>query len=225
MLTDTKLKALKPREKLYRVADMAGLCIEVRPNGSRLWRFRYRWLGRATMLGLGEYPHVTLAEARKRRDKAREQLAHDVNPSEKRRIDRATKIAEGRDTFEAVAIEWLAKMQNKWTEHHAADVRRSLLAEAFPSIGRRQVRDLTPVDVIACLRKIEGRGAIEVAHRTAQRISAVCRYAVNTGRATMNPAADLRGVLETRDVRPQPALRSMKWATSSCASTATWAMQ
>jgi integrase len=85
-------------------------------------------------------------------------------------------------------------------------VRRSLLAEAFPSIGKRPVRDLTPTDVLACLRKIEARGAIEVAHRTAQRISAVCRYAVNTGRATVNPASDLRGKLKTRDVRPQPAL-------------------
>src|SRR5690606_37759239 len=89
-------------------------------------------------------------------------------------------------------------MEGRWTAHHAADVRRSLEQEAFPAIGSRPVSEVTPSEVIDCLRKIEARGAIEVAHRTAQRIAAVFRYAVNTGRATFNPAADLRGVLKTR---------------------------
>ena len=125
--------------------------------------------GQEPMLGLGEYPLVSLADARKRRDEARGQLAHGKNPTEEKRTARAEKIAAGRDTFEAVAIEWLAKMQGRWTDHHAADVRRSLIAEAFPAIGSRPVRDLRPPEVVACLQKIEDRGAIEVAHRTAQR--------------------------------------------------------
>ena len=213
-LTDTKVKGLRPSTRLskkekpasYRVADSDGLCVEVTPAGVRLWRYRFRWHGKASMLALGEYPDISLAQARERRDAARKQLANGENPSEARRTERHAKVAAGKNTFEAVAIEWLAKQQGRWTEHHSADVRRSLLSEAFPVIGRRPVADLSTPEIIACLQKIEDRGAIEVAHRTKQRISAVCRYAVQTGRATRNPTTDLRGVLKTRPVKPQRAM-------------------
>jgi integrase len=212
-LTDTGVKALRPKiskktEKLgvYRVADSRGLCVEVRPSGARLWRYRYRWLGTSQLLALGEYPDISLAQARERRDAARKQLANGINPNEARRVERHAKVAAGKNTFEAVAIEWLAKMQGRWTDHHASDVRRSLLGEAFPAIGKRPVAELSTPEIIECLKKIEGRGAIEVAHRTQQRISAVCRFAVQTGLATYNPAADLRGVLKTRPVKPQLAM-------------------
>jgi integrase len=200
MLTDTKLRALRARDRLYRVADSGGLCIEVTPAGSRLWRYRYRFNGRASMLGLGEYPSVSLADARTARDNARRLVDAGVNPAQARRDDERERRVAADNTFKAVALEWIERMEGRWTAHHAADVRRSLEQEAFPAIGSRPVSEITPSEVIDCLRAIEKRGAIEVAHRTSQRIATVFRYAVNTERATFNPAADLRGVLKTRKV-------------------------
>ncbi|HEY0179821.1 MAG TPA: integrase arm-type DNA-binding domain-containing protein [Dokdonella sp.] len=199
-LTDTKLRALRPRDAVYRVADANGLAIEVRPTGSRLWRYRYRFAGKASMLALGEYPAVSLADARTARDEARRLLDKGINPSQARRADERERRASARNTFKTVALEWIDRMGGMWTAHHSADVWRSLEQEAFPAIGSRPVSEVTPSEVIDCLRKIEARGAIEVAHRTAQRIASVFRYAVNTNRATFNPAADLRGVLKTRKV-------------------------
>ena len=107
MLTETKIRALKPRTKLYRVADTKGLCIEVPPTGSKLWRFRYRHNGKARMLGFGEWPAVTLADARQRRDQARVLVAKGLDPSAERQRE---KRAE-RQTFEVIAREWLARRE------------------------------------------------------------------------------------------------------------------
>lgn len=152
------------------------------------------------MLSLGEYPAVSLADARAARDRARRLLDSGINPAQNRRDEARERREALGNSFSVVAAEWIERMGGRWTTHHAADVRRSLEHEAFPAIGARPVSEITPAEVIDCLRKIEKRGAIEVAHRTAQRIAAVFRYAVNTNRATFNPAADLRGVLKTRKV-------------------------
>lgn len=205
-LTDTKLRNLRCRPTLYRVADTGGLCIEVTPAGSKLWRYRYRWQGKASMLPLGDYPTVTLAAARRARDDARTLLNAGTNPAEARRAEKRARLLSAENTFAAVAREWLAKQSSKWTPHHAADVLRSLEQEAFPAFGSRPVSELEPPEVLACLKRIEARGALEIAHRTAQRITAVCRYAVQTGRAKHNPAADLRGTIATRKVKHMAAM-------------------
>lgn len=218
MLTDTKLKALKPRQAVYRVADSGGLCIEVRPTGSKLWRFRYRYMGVPKMLGLGEYPTIPLAGrsdpksgrwldgARDRRDEARRLLADGIDPSAQRKEDRRQALLSSANTVEAVAREWLEKEQGRWTTHHLADVKRSLEKEVYPAIGNVPIADLEASQVLACVKVIEKRGSLEIAHRTAQRIRAVCRFAVLTGRAKHNPAADLRGALKTRKVEHMKAL-------------------
>jgi integrase len=205
-LTDTRLRSLRPRAAVYRVADAHGLCIEVTTAGTRLWRYRYRHNGRASMLALGSYPALSLVEARRKRDDARDILATGVNPADARRSDALAQRLVAGNTFEAVGREWIAKMQGRWTEHHSADVLRSLKQEAFPAIGHRPIAELESPEILACLRSIEARDAIEVAHRTAQRIAAVCRHAVLTGRAKYNPAADLRGALKTRKVQHMTAM-------------------
>jgi len=205
-LTDTKLRNLRRHSALYRVADTGGLCIEVTPAGSKLWRYRYRWQGKASMLPLGDYPTVTLAAARRARDDTRALLSAGTNPAEARRAEKRARLLSAENTFAAVAKEWLAKQSSKWTPHHAADVLRSLEQEAFPAFGSRPVAELEPPEVLACLKRIEARGALEIAHRTAQRITAVCRYAVQTGRAKHNPAADLRGTIATRKVKHMAAM-------------------
>lgn len=206
MLTDVKLKTLKPGPKVYRVADAKGLCIEVRPTGSKLWRYRYRYNGKASMLSLGEYPAVPLAEARHRREATRAQVAAGENPVAVRESEKRAKLTAARNTFQSVATEWIEKQEGRWTLHHALDVQRSLVKEAFPAIGDLPLNEIDAPDVLRCLKAIEDRGAIEVAHRTSQRIAAVFRYAVLTGRAKYNPAADLRGALVTRKVEHMKAL-------------------
>ena len=206
MLTDIKLRILKPCAKLYRKADSAGLCIEVRPTGSKLWRYRYRFDGKASMLSLGEYPAVSLAEARELRAAARKRLDAGENPVAVRRTEKHAKLTSARNTFESLAIEWIEKQEGQWTLHHALDVQRSLVKEAFPAIGGRPISEIEPPEVLSCLKTIEQRGALEVAHRTAQRIAAVFRYAVLTGRAKYNPAADLRGALKTRKAQHMKAM-------------------
>jgi integrase len=206
MLTDIKLRNLKPCAKLYRKADTAGLCIEVRPTGSKLWRYRYRFDGKASMLSLGEYPAVSLAKARELRAAARKRLDAGENPVIARRTEKHAKLTAARNTFESIAIEWIEKQEGQWTLHHALDVQRSLVKEAFPAIGGRPISEIEPPEILSCLKAIEQRGALEVAHRTAQRIAAVFRYAVLTGRAKYNPAADLRGAIATRKVKHMTAL-------------------
>lgn len=206
MLTDIKLRNLKPRATLYRVADAAGLCIEISPSGAKLWRYRYRYNGKASMLSLGEYPAVSLAEARELRAAMRKRLRAGENPAEARRAAKHAKLAAARNTFESVAIEWIEKQEGRWTLHHALDVQRSLVKEAFPAIGGRPISEIEPPEILRCLKGIEQRGAVEVAHRTAQRIAAVFRYAVLTGYAKYNPAADLRGAIATRKVKHMTAL-------------------
>lgn len=201
-LTDAKLRALKPRERLYRVADRDGLCIEVRPSGSRLWRFRYRHAGRASMIGLGAYPQVTLQEARLRLAQARATLAAGTDPGATRRRERQAARA---DDFESVAREWLA-LQRRWTPATRAKAEWLLGSYAFPWIGRRAVGDITAPEMLELLRRPEALGKFETAHRLKQRCGRIFGYAIATGRSVHNPAAELAGVLATAEIRHRASI-------------------
>ena len=185
---------------MFRISDSRGLCIEVALSGARLWRYRYRYAGKASMIALGEYPSISLAAARRARDDARDRLESGANPTAERRTNRRELLLSRSNTFAAVAGEWFDKQSGRWTAHHLADVRRSLERDAFPAIGATPIAELEAASVLDCIRAIEKRGALEVAHRTAQRIGAVCRYAVQTGRTPYNPAGDLRGAIKSRKV-------------------------
>lgn len=205
LLTDTRLRALKPKPRVYRVADMAGLCIEVRPTGVRCWRYRYRFAGKANMLSLGEYPAMSLQEARRERDRQQTLLAAGQDPSAARQTDRLRAALASADSFEAVAREWMSQ-RGEWTE--ATHERATWILEtyAFPRIGRRPVNSLTALDVLALVRRPEAQGKHDTAARLKQRIGQVMRYAVGTGRADRDPTADLRGVLKTVKVRHHAGL-------------------
>ncbi|MEO6967992.1 MAG: integrase arm-type DNA-binding domain-containing protein [Rhodanobacteraceae bacterium] len=200
MLTDTKLRKLKPKAKLYRVADAGGLCVEVVPNGSRLWRFRFRFAGKAKMLSLGAYPEITLVEARQRRDEARKLVAHGTDPSLQRRIEKVNARMLSATTFQAVADEWLAGRD------HLADTTRDkvrwlLESFAFPWIGTRPVGGINAPELLTVLRRIESLGRLETTQRLKQVCGQVFRYAVATGRAERDPTGDLRGALKTGKTR------------------------
>jgi integrase len=196
-LSDTAIRKIKPKLKLYRVADSGGLCMEVSPSGGKLWRFKYRFDRKQKMIALGAYPAVSLSGARDRRDQARKLLADGIDPSEQRKVEKAARKALTANTFEAIAREWIEKRKSGWSESHLNKTTTRLSSNAYPWIGSKPIAELTAPDILAVLRRIEGRGTIDTAHRVGQACGQVFRYAVATGRATRDPTGDLRGALPT----------------------------
>lgn len=191
-LTAMGVKALKPREKPYKVFDEQGLYILVNPNGSLLWRFKYRFRGRENHLALGAYPDISLKNAREKRQEARTLLGNDIDPAEKRRAEKQA----GADTFEYVAREWLTTQRQKLKQKTWQVALRRFEMWVFPHIGREAIGDIEPPDILRLLRRLEAKDSIDSAHRVRGRISQVFRYAIATGRADRDPTADLRGALK-----------------------------
>src|ERR1700691_1554260 len=191
MLTVAPIRSAKPGEKAYKMFDGLGLYLEIAATGSKLWRLKYRHDGRENRLALGAHPDTSLKQARERRDAAPRQLAAGIDPSSQRQ---AEKLANA-NTFEAVAREWLALQEKKLAPATFAKAGWTFETLVFPYIGSRPIAKLGAIDVLKVLKRIEGRGIHETAHRTRQRCSQVFRYAVQTGRAERDPTVDLKGAL------------------------------
>ncbi|MBK7616600.1 MAG: integrase arm-type DNA-binding domain-containing protein [Burkholderiales bacterium] len=209
-LTDTAIRKAVPGDKPRKLTDGGGLYLELRPNGARWWRLKYRFGGKEKLLSMGVYPEVTLATARKRRDEARTQVAHGIDPSDVRKAGKAADAAQAKamapanaglpaaGTFEAVAREWLAKAHEPAVSvRYALRSRKQLEGDVFPWIGHRLARDVSAPMVLDVLRKVEARGALDTAHRVKQTIGLVMRYAIATGHADRDPTPDLREALPT----------------------------
>src|ERR1700683_1732127 len=190
-LTHSALRAAKPTQKRYKLNDGGGLYLLVNPNGGLWWRFKYQFEGREKLLSLGVHPHVSLQQARALRDNAKKSVASGVDPSVKRQAEKSSTA----NTFEAVAREWLALQENKLAPATYAKAVWTLETLVYPYIGSRPIAKLGAIDVLKVLKRIEGRGTHETAHRTRQRCSQVFRYAVQTERAAHDVTADLRGAL------------------------------
>jgi integrase len=191
MLTDKAIQAAKPKARPYKLADGEGLTLLVKPIGSKLWRFRYRHEGREKMLGFGSYPDTSAKLAREKREQARKLLAQGLDPSGTRQAEKAAR----NNTFEAIAREWLTLQQERLAPATYAKAVWTLETLVFPHLGTRPIDRITAADVLRVLKRIEGRGLRETAHRTRQRISQVCRYAVVTERAQHDVTLNLRGAL------------------------------
>ena len=194
-LSDTAIRNAKPGTKPVKLADGGGMYLLLNPNGSKWWRLKYRVGGKEKLLSLGTYPETGLKEARAKRDDARRLLAAGVDPGIHRKATKAAGIERAVNSFEAIAREWHSKQAGSWSESNARIILRRLEADAFPWIGSRPVSELTAGEILSCLRRIENRGAIETAHRILQYVSTTMRYAISSGRAERNPAADLKGAL------------------------------
>jgi len=193
-LTDVAVRNAKPGPKTIRLRDDRGLYLEISPRGGKWWRLRYMLKGKANMLSLGVYPDVSLKDARERRDEARKLIANGIDPSQARKDEKA-EIAADAVTFEKVAREWFQKFKENWSSGHAARTMRRFEMDVFPWIGTRPVRDILAPELLATIRRIESRGAIETAHRTLQNCGQVFRYAVASGYADRDISADLRGAI------------------------------
>jgi len=197
-LTDKAVKQAKPKIKDYKLADKEGMYLHVKVNGSKYWRFKYRFNGKEKVLALGVYPGVTLKDARAELGKAKDLLQNGGDPSKARKEKKLAKKIQGENVFENIAREWCANQKEIWSDAHSKRVIDSFTADVFPQLGNTPVSEITAQDLLSTIRKIENRGALDVAGRVLQRSSAVFRYAIQTGRATYNPATDLQGTLKTR---------------------------
>jgi integrase len=193
-LTDTKVRTTRPTEKPQKLFDGRGLFLLVTPTGGRLWRFKYRFGGSEKLLSIGTYPETSLAEARQRRDQASALLANGIDPSETKKAQKAAGNQET-ETFEIIAREWYAKFSPSWATSHAKTTIRRLELFIFPWLGARPVKTITAPELLAALRRIEAKGALETAHRVKQVCGQVFRYAIATGRAERDPSGDLRGAI------------------------------
>ena len=193
MLTDVAIKNAKPGSKPWRLSAGKGLVLLVLPNGTRSWRFRYRFNGKANMMSLGNYPDLSLAKAIEKRDDLRKMIVAGIDPSQAKKAQKASD--SGADSFETIAREWFEKFSPIWSPSHGERIIRRLERDIFPWIGKRPINEIKAPELLSVLRRIESRGAVETAHRASQNCGQVFRYAVATGRAERDPSGDLKGAI------------------------------
>jgi integrase len=201
-LTDTKIRNTKPGDKPIKLTDGGGLYLEIRPTGSKLWRYRYRIAGKENVFAVGEYcadkrvGHVSLDDARGERDKARALVKRGIHPSHDRQTSRLVSHAENANTFEAVARDWIAQKRLRWTPRYLRQVEKVLAADVFPNIGSLPIRSVTAAHLLEILRRIAARDAATVAVLVRQWASEIFRFGVATLRADSDPAAALKGAID-----------------------------
>lgn len=194
-LSEAACRSAKGKDRPYKITDGEGLHLLVQPNGSRLWRMAYRFDGKQKTLAFGKYPYVSLADARQKRTEAKTLLAVGKDPA------LPVKAVE---TFESVARRWLAQESKEWAESHASRIISRVERDALPIIGDKPIDRIEPPEIVAMLRRVEERGAIDVAKRLRQAVSSVFRLAIAEGIAKHNPAAEVGGAL-----KPAPRVRHM----------------
>ncbi len=199
-LTDTAVRSAKPRTKPYKLFDERGLYLFVKPGGFRYWRFKYHIAGREKLLSFGVYPDVSLAKARGRRDAARQLVVDGIDPAMRKQAEKSADA----NTFKAIALEWIDKQS--FTPKTLKKAKWMFDDLLFPHLGSKPIRGITAPEVLATARRLEVRGKIETAHRCKQRASQIFRYAIATGRAERDPAADLRGALAPLKVTNRAAI-------------------
>lgn len=208
MLTAIQARNAKGKEKPYKLNDGKGLFLHIATSGKKTWRYRYELPpGKESTFVIGEYPVLSLEGARAERVALREMVKAGINPAEARRHEKQAVIEtqeeakkEVENSFEAIALDWHWHQKDRWTAGHAEAVIKCLQRYAFESFGGLQVDRVTPPMVLEVIRDIEAKGSLEMASKTLQRIGAVFRFAIQTGRATYNPAADMRGALKAKKV-------------------------
>lgn len=206
-LTDSIIRAAKPRDKRYNLPDGKGLVLFVEPSGSKFWRFRYKFLGKENTLSLGTYPVVKLSEARQKHAKLKELLARGVDPSVQRKTERQQANSAAQNSFHAIALEWHKKQSHTWVASHSRDVLRRLEINAFPFIGGLPIDTIDAPKLLSMCRVIEQRGAYDLAHRVLGVCGQVFRFGIASGRCTRDPSADLRGALTPHVKKHQAAVK------------------
>jgi len=207
-LSDAKVRNAKPGLKPYKIADGDGLFLLVTPSGSKYWRLKYRFSGREKLLALGVYPEVSLGDARDQRAQARRILAGGDDPGEAKKEAKRVAVLKFENAFEVVGREWFEKREHEWAASSAKTMLSRLERHVFPKLGNRPVAEITAPEVLAVLRVVEGRGALDTEQRVMQTCGQIFMYAIATGRAERNPVPDLRGALKTPVTKHHSYLRA-----------------
>lgn len=209
-LSDIAIRAAKPGPKPIKLSDERGLFLLVQPSGGKLWRLKYRIAGKEKKLSLGRYPDVALKEARERCTEARKLIASGIDPSEQKRTERLDATLRAENTFKAVAEEYIEKSDREGRAAVTIGKARWLLSLLEPALGSRPVDEISPVELLGALKKVEAKGHLETARRMRSFASRVFRYAVATARAKADPAATLRGALVAPKVTHHAAILDAK---------------
>lgn len=204
-LTEVLIKTAKPRDRAYKLADSGGLYLEISPSGGKWWRYKYRFEGKESRLSLGTYPDVGLKEARERHSLERKKLASGINPSQSRKTEKIISKLNSDNSFEVVAREWWkSHMKNKADTHKDKVIRRFELY-LFPWLGNQPIANITAPQMLHAVQRIQNLNKLETAHRALQTAGQVFRYAVQTGRATRDVTADLKGALPPTTIKHMAA--------------------
>ena len=195
-LTDTAIRNLKPQKKQQKLTDGDGMFLLIHPNGSKYWRFKYRFAGKEKMLALGVYPEVSLAEARERRIEARKALAAGNDPSEVKKEAKRLTVLNSENTFEVIANEWFELRKHEWVTNYQEKMMLRLERHIFPKLGSRPVKDIDAPELLSVLKTVEKSG-VDLAQRMLQVCRQIFTYGIQTGKAKHNPAAEMRGALKT----------------------------
>lgn len=201
-LTEVKLRGAKPNSKKYKLHDGGGLYLEVTPTGGKLWRYKYRFNGKEKLLAIGKYPDVSLKKAREKHQKARQQLADNIDPSEIKKQEKAAKA----NTFKELTLQWWQAQKAKWTSRHAQTIYRRLEIDILPWLGDRPVNEISTKEVLEVLRRVESRGVVDTAHRLAQMCNNIFLFAVASGLCENNPASDISKALKVVPSKNFPAI-------------------
>ena len=195
-LTDKQIQALRPTEaRVMKRSDGGGLQLWVTRSGGKLWNFAYRFVGKQRKLAIGPYPTTSLKEARARRDEAKRQLSAGLDPSQQKQLARIAKVNEQANTFAVVANEFVAKKRDEGKADATVSNAEWLAGIASKSLGLRPIAGITAPEILQVLRSVEARERRESAKRLGATIGAIFRYAMATGRATVDPTLALRGAL------------------------------
>lgn len=210
MLSDSKIRSAKPKAKLYRIGDSDGLCIEIKPNGKKYWRYRFQWLKKTQMMSLGEYPIVGLAEARTKRDEAKSLVASGINPVEEKENQKKAKSDEyeNRVLFKHVAAEYKAEKLKNRSERYQEAFQRALDKDILKVIGDKDIKEVTSADVLTIMKKTIARVKRQKNHGTGEVsaiqnrtfIGGVMRYAIATLRADYDPTYAVKNVVERPEI-------------------------
>ncbi|ERH73674.1 tyrosine-type recombinase/integrase [Serratia marcescens] len=206
LLTDIQIRRSKPQEKPYTLNDGQGLSLLINTDGSKGWRFRYRYAGKAKLMSFGTYPLVTLADAREKRGEARKQVANGIDPVAEKKAQKLAQKLSVENSFEAISREWHTNKADRWTLAYREEIMRTFEQDVFPYIGQRPIAEIKPLELLEVLRRIEKRGALEKTRKVRQRCGEVFRYAIITGRAEYNPAPDLASALAVPKQKHHPFL-------------------
>lgn len=194
-LSDSGVRNAQPKDKAYKLPDSKGLFLLVTPTGGKLWRMKYRFQKKEKLLSFGQYPSISLAEARRRRDAAKSELAEGRDPSDvKQKTKRAADREAGR-TFEAVAREWFQRKEGSVVSTYSSRIWTRVEADLIPPLGKLSINDIEPPEVLSAIRKIEDRGALEMGRRVLNYASQIYRYAIASGYVKRDPTLDIRGAL------------------------------